>query len=266
MPTILLLPFLYLLGWLSVKPLQLFHPNIPLDDLALLGTIFTFIYFLTILPNWVRLRWREREPWLALGLYQTELNVALKYLFRGLILSITLISIVLITIFIGSWGQWEGELDIGILINAIALGIGVGFAEELIFRGWLLKEMNLIFGSRFGIYAQAIIFSFVHIPLQLGFLKALAISVGLFLLGIVLALRRKLDEGSLIGCIGLHGGLVGIWFLLNSGLIKVLPNRPSLLLGPGELTPNPVGGLIAICSFFWLIWTYRTAFAIGRAP
>ena len=35
-----------------------------------------------------------------------------------------------------------------ILLNSIALGLGVGFAEEIIFRGWLLEELKFEYGTK----------------------------------------------------------------------------------------------------------------------
>ena len=43
-------------------------------------------------------------------------------------------------------------------------------------------------------------------------------------------LRLK-DEKSLWGAIGLHGGLVGFWFILNHGLIEISTETPNWLIG-----------------------------------
>ena len=50
----------------------------------------------------------------------------------------------------------------------LLLCLGVGFAEELIFRGWLWAELNQMLGSRRGAVAQASIFSLVHTRFNLG--------------------------------------------------------------------------------------------------
>jgi hypothetical protein len=42
----------------------------------------------------------------------------------------------------------------------------------------------------------------------------------------------------------LHGGLVGGWFLLQSGLLDVSPGAPGWWAGPGQGGVNPVGGLL----------------------
>ena len=68
----------------------------------------------------------------------------------------------------------------------------------------------------------------------------------LLLLGLVLASKRQDERGSLWGCIGLHGGLVSGWFLLQNGLLEFGPTTPSWLIGPGGSQANPLGGIVAI--------------------
>ena len=74
----------------------------------------------------------------------------------------------------------------------------------------------------------------------------LSIFCGLFLLGILLYLRKLNDNYCIWGCVGLHGGLVGIWFLLRNGLLEISEDAPSWIIGPGNLNPNPLGGFYGI--------------------
>ncbi len=78
------------------------------------------------------------------------------------------------------------------------------------------------------------------------FWQMLNILFGLFLLGILLSLLRILNNNSLWGCIGLHGGLVGIWFLINNGLIEFSKDVPIWIVGPGIINTNPLGGFYGI--------------------
>ena len=129
--------------------------------------------------------------------------------------------------------------------NALALVFGVGFAEELIFRGWLWGELARWLGSGRALVAQAVIFSLVHPwPLEQGWFALGSLKGGLLLLGLALALQRRADGGLLWGAVGLHGGLVGGWFLLQGGLIQLSPSAPVALVGPGGASPNPIGGLL----------------------
>ena len=121
-------------------------------------------------------------------------------------------------------------------------------------------------GSRRAALAQASIFSLVHTRFNLGLGAMGGLLVGLFLLGMVLARQRQSDQGSLWGCIGLHGGLVAGWFLIQNGLLQLSPNAPSWLVGPGGHSPNPLGGLVGIISLLILLLIQRTAVARALRP
>ena len=96
----------------------------------------------------------------------------------------------------------------------------------------------------------------------------LSLLLGLFLLGLLLAVRRRQDQGSLWGCVGLHGGLVGGWFLLEAGLLQLSPTTPAWLVGPGGLQPNPLGSVVAITALLVILFTSKNkgwAIGIGTA-
>ena len=243
--TIIFIPFLYICGWILATPIFLL--GVDKENLSLIGTIFTFLIFIFSLPKWFKLRWGVINTWKLLGIKKIDKNINLFIFFlRGFLLSIILISLILIPIIGTKWGYWIGTISPDIFINAIFLILGVGFAEELIFRGWLLEELKKQFGLKKAILGQAFIFSIVHIGFDLPFLQMLSILSGLFLLGILLSLIRLKDKNSLWGCIGLHGGLVGLWFITNNGLLEISKNSPKWLVGPGTVNTNPLGGIFGI--------------------
>ena len=243
--TIIFIPFLYICGWILATPIFLL--GVDKENLSLIGTIFTFLIYIFSLPKWFELRWGVNNTWTILGINTIDKNIKSFFFFlRGFLLSIILISLILIPIIASKWGYWIGTISLDTFINAIFLILGVGFAEELIFRGWLLEELKNQFGIKKAILGQALIFSFVHIGFDLPFLQMLSILTGLFLLGILLALIRLKDKKSLWGCIGLHGGLVGLWFVTNNGLLEISKNSPKWLVGPGTINTNPLGGIFGI--------------------
>ena len=250
--TIIFMPFLYIFGWILATPLLLI--GLGKENLSLSGTIFTFLIFVISLPKWFEIRWGFKNTWTLLGINKIDRNRNfIFYFMKGFLLSIILILLILIPIIGTQWGSWLGNISPEIIINAIFLIIGVGFAEELIFRGWLLEELKNQFGLKKAIIAQASIFSIVHIGFDLPFWQMTSILSGLFLLGILLSLIRLKDKNSLWGCIGLHGGLVGLWFITNNGLVDISKDYPKWIFGPG----NPLGGILGICimlvfCFFYL--------------
>ena len=255
--SIIFIPFLYLFGWLLATPILLFGVNV--DSLSLIGTIFTFLIFFLSLPKWFEIRWGLKNTWKLLGINKIDIkrNLVLDFL-RGFSLSTILISLILVLIITTQSGYWIGKISSEITINAILLIFGIGFTEELLFRGWLLEEFKNQFGLKKAIISQALIFSIVHIGLDLPFWEMLSILTELFLLGILLSLIKLKDNNSLWGCIGLHGGLVGLWFISNNGLLFISEDSPKWLVGPGTINTNPLGGIFGIslmiifCVFYLL--------------
>ena len=249
LPTVLFIPLLYALGWLAAVPLTLL--GLPAEQISLTGTMLSFVLFLLVMPRWATLRWSEAQPWRRLGLIARKPKARIDQVISlgvGLLMSTALIGLIVsLLVFTGN-GSWRGNLEVQAMLNCLLLALGVGFAEELIFRAWLWEELTKILGSRGGLLTQAALFSLVHTRFNLGFGPMLGLLTGLFLLGLILALLRLRDQGSLWGCIGLHGGLVGGWFLAHQNLLSIDPNAPMWLVGPGGPNANPLGGLVAILS------------------
>ena len=265
--TIIFIPFLYICGWILATPIFLL--GVDKENLSLIGTIFTFLIYIFSLPKWFELRWGVKNTWTLLGINIIDKNIkSFIFFLRGFLLSIILISLILIPIIASKWGYWIGTISLDTFINAIFLILGVGFAEELIFRGWLLEELKNQFGIKKAILGQALIFSIVHIGFDLPFLQMLSILIGLFLLGILLSLIRLKDKKSLWGCVGLHGGLVGLWFITNNGLFVISENAPKWLVGPGTINTNPLGGIfgISLMAFFcFLYFLFKTLIFLLKA-
>ncbi|MFM7434782.1 MAG: type II CAAX prenyl endopeptidase Rce1 family protein [Vulcanococcus sp.] len=191
------------------------------------------------LPWRLRRCWGSAHPWRSLGV-RAPLPAVAKALLRGLIKAAGLLALVLLGL--GALGQlrWQPQLSAGLVLNGLALGLGVGFAEELLFRGWLLGELSLLLGAQRALGLQAVLFSLVHTRFNLPLGQLLALLGGLLLLGLALGLQRRADGQLLWGAVGLHGGLVGGWFVLQSGVVAVNIAAPAWLMGPA----NPIGGVL----------------------
>ena len=175
-----------------------------------------------------------------------------------IIFALILLILILIPLLKSNYITFSGGLSSDIILNGILLTFGIGVAEEIIFRGWLLEDLKLQFGIKVALISQSIVFSLAHIGFKMPFWNTLGILLGLFTLGILCSIIRLKDEGSLWGAIGLHGGLVGIWFVLNNGLINISKEAPNWLVGYGAANTNPLGGLYGIslliisCIFYFL--------------
>ena len=253
--TIFFIPILYGIVWALSQPLLLF--NFEEENLSLIGTIITFLLFIFLLPYWFYIKRNKSSPWIILGITKDKLLKNFFNFSQGILFALVLIILIMVPLLQKNYISWIGELSPIILLNSIVLGLGVGFAEEIIFRGWLLEELKFEYGTKISIALQAIVFSLVHNLSNEIFWNIVGLRLGFILLGIFLSLVKIRDKGSLWNCIGIHGGLVGIWFFINNGLIEFKENTPSFLAGPfTQNIPNPIGSfsailiLIILCIFY----------------
>jgi membrane protease YdiL (CAAX protease family) len=225
---------------------------------AALAALPAVAALLISLPLRLRRAWGSTAPWWELGVRSSPARLV-RALVRGLLKAVLLLALVAIGLALADQLSWQPRLSAGLLLNALALGLGVGFAEELLFRGWLLGELSLLLGSQRALWLQAALFSLVHTRFNLPALQLLGLLGGLLLLGLALGLQRRADEGLIWGAIGLHGGLVAGWFLINQGLAAVNPAAPAWLIGPA----NPIGGVLGWLGLALLLLARRRWWARG---
>jgi len=254
--TLLYVPGLYGLGWLASRPLALLAPSWRADQVDLAGLAISLLLLLLTLPLRLKRVWPDPHPWRRLGL-AVPLSAALRSGVRGLLKALALLLVVAAVLVLAGQAEWLGKLNGSLLPNGLLLLAGVGFAEELLFRGWLWGELELQLGAGQALLLQAVIFALLHPWYRAPALEAVGLLGGLILLGLALALQRRADGGSLWGAIGLHGGLVGGWFVLQKGLLQISPAAPAWWVGPGGTDINPIGGLIGWGSLGALLWVRR---------
>ncbi len=106
---------------------------------------------------------------------------------------------------------WIPELTLALFLPAsIAIGLGAGLTEELIFRGLLQPRSEEIVGKAAGLLFVALVFAAMHIGFRSGLDLAFVFAVGLYL-GFVVQ-RTK----NLVGVILAHG-------LANVALYLLMP-------------------------------------------
>jgi len=136
-------------------------------------------------------------------------------------------------------------------------GLGVAFAEELFFRGWLLKELEQDYTPRIALVSNGLIFAGLH------FLKPLAEVIrtlpqfpALALLGFCLVVTKRHHGDRLGACVGLHGGLVWAYYIINVGKLVIYTNHvPEWVTG---IDRNPLSGLLGISFLILLLmWVSR---------
>ncbi|KAK7856322.1 embryogenesis-associated protein emb8 [Quercus suber] len=114
--------------------------------------------------------------------------------------------------------------------QGIVTATGVAFVEELVFRSWLPKEIEVDLG-----YHQGIIISGLAFAL---FQRSPQVIPGLWLLSLGLAGAYQRSEGSLSIPIGLRAGIVASSFVLQKGgLLTYKSNFPLWVTGAHPFQP-----------------------------
>lgn len=257
--TLLFVPLILAAAWLLTRPLQFL--GLHGANLGVVVMLVALLLLLVGLPWRLRRVWGSAEPWRQLGV-AAPLRQSLPMFGHGLLAAAALlVGLTMVLLLLGQV-QWSGQTNSLVLLNAAAL-LGVGFAEELLFRGWLWGELRLQLSSTRALHGQALVFSLAHVfgvanvPAEQRLAFLLGLLPGVYILGLVLATQRRRDGGSLAGAVAFHGGLVAGWFLLQSGLLTFADPMPLWLIGPGGRNANPLGGLLGWIGVLHRLWTHR---------
>lgn len=143
------------------------------------------------------------------------------------------------------WLVWQlptPEILPKIIAEGLLVALGVGFAEELFFRGWLLDELQRDYRPGPSSIADATIFAMLHFikPVR-DILRNLPAFPGLLLLGLTLVWAKRSRQGRLGLPMGFHAGLVCGYYIINTGqLVRYSGAVPEWMTG---LDKNPLAGI-----------------------
>lgn len=136
--------------------------------------------------------------------------------------------------------DWQGAIIPGLLTS-----IGIGFAEELLFRGWVLSELERDYSQKNSLIICSFVFAILHFikPLD-AILATWSQFLGLFIMSMTLVLARRRCHDRLGISIGLHGGLVWCYYIVNTThWLKPTGAVPEWVTG---IHGNPIAGVIGI--------------------
>jgi hypothetical protein len=166
-------------------------------------------------------------------------------------LAIGLISILIVFSLQGlfGWLVWQQpKLTISlwkVVLPGFLVGFGYGFAEELLFRGWLWDELERDYNLNLAAWINAILFAVAHFikPLE-AIIHTLPQFPALVLLGLTQVWGKLGKRGRLGLPIGLHGGLVWGYYIINVGeLTKYSGVVPDWVTGVNN---NPLQGIMGV--------------------
>lgn len=229
-----------------------------------LATILTLLIlyaeFIWLVRQWGRLVHRQPRILREYGLEFSLRNG--RDLLTGLGIGLTSALFLFIVQGLLGWIQWQSiSLETGrIVLEGLFISLALGFAEELLFRGWLLDELQRDYVPMVALWANAVLFAALH--LRLWTFPALV------LLGVALVwAKRSRPEWTLgkrrerLGLpMGLHAGLVWGNYIVEVGKLIQYTNRVSAWVT--GIDNNPLAGVMGVMFLGGLafsMWRYAIA-------
>jgi len=243
---------LLVLIWLPIAaPIYTFIPD-P-DWVAIFSMAILYAEFIGLARFWGKQVYIEahvlrRYGWGWSRSHRWELS-------QGLALGLGIIALLFGIETLCGWVEWSITASVvqplttsrltAFVLEGGAIGLAVASAEELFFRGWLWDEIHRDLRSRSAQRATAIGFACLHYirPLNV-ILSTLPQFFGLLLLGLLLGQLKQRSNGRLGSAIGLHGGLVWGYYLVNVGQwLRYTDRVPTWVTGLGG---NPLAGVLGL--------------------
>ncbi|MEA5513866.1 type II CAAX endopeptidase family protein [Nodularia sp. UHCC 0506] len=249
-----------LLLWLPFAvPIYLLVSDSNLE--SILTMVLLYAEFIFLLQLWGKNVYQQPQIFKQYGLEITRINAV--DLLIGLAIGIISILIVFgLQGYMGwlVWQQPQGFL-FRIILEGLIVSLGIGFAEELLFRGWLLDELERDYSPGVALWIDAVAFAVLHFikPLE-AIIQTLPQFPALVLLGLTQVWGKRWRRGRLGLPIGLHGGLVWGYYIINvGGLIEYSGQVPDWITGVNQ---NPLQGVMGVGFMgilaLWMRWRANT--------
>ena len=157
---------------------------------SLLTMPILYFLFVGLLQIWNPAVHSENQPLKRYGLHSLNLNF--KNLFSGLLVAWGFVLILFFFQGDMGWMQWFNPSPglSKIVLESLVVSLAVGFAEELLFRGWLLDELDRDYSKRTAtiacsaIFASSFLFIFTPVCLPINWKKQAGIKILHFITGI----------------------------------------------------------------------------------
>ncbi|CAC5343930.1 MULTISPECIES: CPBP family intramembrane glutamic endopeptidase [Planktothrix] len=240
---------------------------------SIITLILLYIEFIILIHFWAKLIYRESRPLIRYGLVFNPKNYQ-NYL-KGLLLGLFSLMGLFIIESIFGWVIWQPANPnfFSIILEGFLVALGIGFAEELFFRGWLLDELKRDYNPKIALGINSIIFAGLHFIKPLAEIQRTALQFpGLVLLGLILVISKlawfpassnslRLSPSGWLGLpMGLHGGLVWGYYIINVGqLINYSDTVSEAITGIDKNPLAGVMGLFCLSAIGIFIW-YKSLF------
>lgn len=174
-------------------------------------------------------------------------NFALNQLIKGLAIGFTFCWSLFITEALFGWIYITSSSDFifKIVLEGFLSALGIALAEELVFRGWILYELEEDYSKSSALWISSILFAVAHFLKPIDEIVRTFITFpALLLLGLTLVLAKRGHQNYLTISIGIHAGLVWSYYILNVGNLIIYTNRvPHWVTG---IDDNPIAGILGL--------------------
>lgn len=233
-----------LLLWLPVA-LPVYRGILDENLASILGTAALYLEFLGLVWVWGRRVYGEPRIFARYGCRWTRRNGVELLQGAGLGL-VGLVAFFAVATALG-WMAWQAPTAPlwRVLLESLAVGTAVAIAEELLFRGWLWDELRRDYRRRTATVANTLLFATLHFLKPLPEIwRTLPQFAGLLLLGLALVWGKRRGAGRLGYPVGLHGGLVAGYYVVNvGGIVRETGAVPAWVTG---VDGNPLAGLLGL--------------------
>ncbi len=239
---------LFILSLLSIwlplaAPIYIFVKDSNLVTILTMGLLF--VEFLLLLRFWGQNVYQQSHLLRSYGLQGTRGNALelLSGLGVGVIITFSLFWLEGLL----GWLVWQSPTVVlpRLIVEGLASALGIGLAEELVFRGWLLDELERDYRPRVVLWADVLIFALLHFlkpPAEI--LRTLPGFPGLILFGLTLVWAKRGSKGRLGLPIGLHAGMVWGYYIINIGQMVQYSGRVSDWIT--GVDKNPLAGAMGL--------------------
>jgi membrane protease YdiL (CAAX protease family) len=174
----------------------------------------------------------------------------------GLVIGIVGVGIIFaLESFLGlvNW-QWKNiQRLLSLALPILIVGLGVGFIEELVFRGFIIYELASDYTYLTAAIASSAIFALLHLVWERQ--ETIPQLPGLWLMGMVLAGARLVDGGSLGLAWGLHAGWIwGLSCLDSAELLTYTAKEVTWISGMNRQPLAGLAGILCLVGTGFFLW------------
>ncbi|MGD1808700.1 CPBP family intramembrane glutamic endopeptidase [Dapis sp. BLCC M126] len=244
-----------LLVWIPLAaPIYFLVENVNIESILTIALLY--IEFIILVKFWGHKVYQQPHLLYRYGLVINRRNF--QEFFQGLGIGLfSLFSLFILETFLG-WVVWQSPSEklVKFIFEGLLVSLVIGFAEELLFRGWLLDELERNYQAKVVLWVSSFVYAVLHFikPLE-EILRTWLQFPGLVLLGLIFVWAKrssgkKSDQGTkkkqeLLGLpMGIHSGLVWGYYIINVGnLVKYSEEVGEWLVG---IDGNPLAGLMGL--------------------